>query len=129
MDVDMFVQVYMHSIQQGGSVMARQIEKAFEAFDTTGSGVLLVPEFRDVLQRMISGPLDEARLDAVLEEIVGYRGLRNSAPWSPDVEYADTMIDKASLQKWMLSTYLGFLHDPSLVLDSVDSFPEIVYSQ
>ena len=39
------------------------------------------------------------------------------------------MIDKASLSRWMLSTYLNFLKDPSLVVDSVDHYPEIVYNQ
>ena len=84
------------------SVMSRQIEKAFEAFDTTSatatrtgglarersrpslhaaafylswppvrsvlhrsSGVLLVAEIRSLLQRMVSGPFDEERLDEV----------------------------------------------------------------
>lgn len=131
MDVEQFVQLYVHSIKRGSSVMARQIEKAFEAFDTTGSGVLLVPEMRALLQRMVSGPLDEARLDMVLEELVGYkvRGAAAGGYKSPEEEYADAMIDKDSLSQWMLATYLNFLKDPSLIVDSAERFPDIVYNQ
>lgn len=129
MDVEQFVQVYVHSIRRGSSVMARQIEKAFEAFDTTSSGVLLVPEMRALLQRMASGPLDEERLDEVLGELVEHHAGPKGSSKSPEEEFADAMIDKASLSRWMLSTYLNFLKDPSLVVDSVDYFPEFVYNQ
>jgi len=126
MDIEQFVEVYTHSIKRGSSVMARQIEKAFEAFDTTGSGVLLVPEMRALLLRMASGPVDDDRLDEVLGELGGYTASSGTGPQSPDEEFTHAMIDKKSLSRWMLSTYLNFLKDPSLVLDQ---FPDIIYNQ
>ena len=73
---------------------------------------------RSLLQRMVSGPLDEGRLDEVLNELVGYKATSPGTAKSPEEEFVG--IDKRSLSRWMLSTYLNFLQDPSLVRDKVE---------
>jgi len=117
-DVDQFVQLYTHCIREGSSAMARQVEKAFSAFDLTGSGVMARAEMRSLLLRMASGKLDEARLDEKLDELVGY-----------GEELADGMITLQTFSRWMMSTYKSFLIDPSLVQDSINKTPDFIYSQ
>ena len=68
-DHEAFVQVYTDSVQRRSSTMARQLEKAFRAFDVWDTGVLSQNELRDALRRMASAPLDEDALDEVLLEL------------------------------------------------------------
>jgi len=118
MDVDQFVHLYTHSIKEGSSAMAKQVEKAFAALDTMGAGVMARPQMRQLLQRMASGKLDDAQLDKNLDELVGYSD-----------ELADGTITLHTFRRWMMSTYKSFLLDPSLVHDSMDKWPDFIYSQ
>ena len=99
--------------------MARQLEKAFATFDTDNSGVLARADMRSILLRMASAPLDEQRLDEVLDELSGDAD-----------EMADGMITISSFSRWMMSTYMSFLKDPSLVHDSMERWQDFtVYNQ
>ena len=124
MDLDQFIQLYSHCIERGSrdgrsSAMARQLEKAFATFDTDNSGVLARADMRSILLRMASAPLDEQRLDEVLDELSGNAD-----------EMADGMITIASFSRWMMSTYMSFLKDPSLVHDSMERWQDFaVYNQ
>jgi len=104
MDLEKFVQVYMHSVQRCSSTVARQLDMAFAAFDGNHDGVLAVAEMRDALQRMASAPLDDARVDVVLAEL--------------DSD-GDGEISLTDFNDWMMQTYTSFLKDPSLVHDSM----------
>ena len=111
---------------------------------------------RHLLQRMVSGPLDEKRLDLVLKELAQYSkytgGDKNmlitkeslkqvrmhmprSHPLIPDRctrpahMYTPKLLREISRTQWMMSTYLDFLKDPSLVVDTLEAYPDHVYSQ
>ena len=100
--------------------MTRQIEKAFDAFDPSGIGVLAQSELRGALQRMATAPLDETRLDQVLKELAGASAEGITSP-------GQAAITMKSFSDWMLDTYTSYLKDPSLVVDSLDKVP--VYHQ
>lgn len=116
MGLEQFVQVYMHSVQRCSSTMARQLDMAFAAFDGNNDGVLAVAEMRDALHRMASAPLDDNRVDVVLQEL--------------DSD-GDGKITLTDFSQWMMRTYTSFLKDPSLVQDSTKNVKahEIVYNQ
>ena len=104
--------------------MGRQLEKAFAAFDLSGSGVLRQDELKTALRRMASAPLDEEHLDQVLRELSG------GDTEARDLAGGNAPITIASFSKWMMSTYASYLRDPSLVHDSVSKWPDFhVYNQ
>ena len=108
------------------SAMGRQLEKAFAAFDASGTGVLRQSELKEALRRMASAPLDEEHLDRVLQEIGGVSDEMGGG----DDGGGNAPITITSFSKWMMSTYASYLRDPSLVYDSVDKWPDFaVYNQ
>ena len=124
MDLDQFVKVYTHAVMTKSSAMGRQLEKAFAAFDLSGSGVLRQDELKTALRRMASAPLDEEHLDQVLRELSG------GDTEARDLAGGNAPITIASFSKWMMSTYASYLRDPSLVHDSVSKWPDFhVYNQ
>lgn len=120
MDLESFIKVYTDAVRAGSSAMTRQIEKAFDAFDPSGIGVLAQSELRGALQRMATAPLDETRLDQVLKELAGASAEGITSP-------GQAAITMKSFSDWMLDTYTSYLKDPSLVVDSLDKVP--VYHQ
>jgi Ca2+-binding EF-hand superfamily protein len=118
MDLEAFVTAYSYSIERRSSSMVRQLEKAFAAFDTQGTGVLPLADMRSLLKRMACAPLDERRLDDVLAELAGHAD-----------DLADGMITINSFSRWMMSTYKRFLKDPSLVADSKARWSDMTYNQ
>jgi len=110
-DLEQFVQAYSHGIRRVNSAVARQLEKAFAAFDSTGSGMLPVFELRQALQRMTSAPLDEQKLDEVLHELAGHED-----------DLAEGMVTISSFLSWMMNAYTIGLKDNTLVTDSYQKF-------
>ena len=43
--------------------------------------------------------------------------------------YTPKLLREISRTQWMMSTYLDFLKDPSLVVDTLEAYPDHVYSQ
>uniref|UniRef100_A0A7S0L6X9 EF-hand domain-containing protein n=2 Tax=Coccolithus braarudii TaxID=221442 RepID=A0A7S0L6X9_9EUKA len=113
MNLEQFVQVYTHAVQHGSSTSARQLEMAFAQFDDDDDGVMTTEELRQALHRMASAPIDEERLQVVLDELSGNDG----------------KITIASFGDWMMNTYKSFLEDPSRVQDSITKWPDFVYNQ
>ena len=119
MDLDGFVNLYTHGITRRSSAMARQLEKAFAAFDTSGAGMLPLAELRTALQRMASGPLDDERIDEVLGQLAGHED-----------QMGEGMVTISSFSRWMMSTYSSYLRDPSLVQDSTTKWTDFfAYNQ
>ena len=122
MNLEQFVTVYTHAVMRKSSAMGRQLEKAFAAFDPTGSGVLMQSELKKALGKMASAPLDDERLDEVLQELGGGDDEMSQGGNAP--------ITIASFSRWMMSTYASYLRDPSLVQDSTAKWHDyIVYNQ
>ena len=123
MDLDSFVHVYTDAVRQGSSAMARQLEKAFQAFDPSGKGVLAQDELRNALRRMASAPLDEERLDDVLHDLGSASATGIEIP-------GHLPITIKSFSEWMMDTYTSYLKDPSLITDSLKTpGAEHVYNQ
>ena len=119
-DLDSFVRVYTQRVQRVSSTMARQLEKAFAAFDETGSGVMAQSELRQALSRMASAPLDEARLDQILREVAG----------DDDKKLTGRPITIASFSHWMMRAYTQQLSDGSYTMEgSLEVWPDFVYNQ
>eukprot|EP00326_Haptolina_ericina_P044841 CAMPEP_0181258620 /NCGR_PEP_ID=MMETSP1096-20121128/50873_1 /TAXON_ID=156174 ORGANISM="Chrysochromulina ericina, Strain CCMP281" /NCGR_SAMPLE_ID=MMETSP1096 /ASSEMBLY_ACC=CAM_ASM_000453 /LENGTH=161 /DNA_ID=CAMNT_0023357013 /DNA_START=150 /DNA_END=635 /DNA_ORIENTATION=- len=113
MDLEQFVQVYTHCVQRGSSAVAQQLEMAFASFDSNGKGILTIQQLREALHRVASAPVDEDRLQVVLDELANENG--------------DITI--TSFSDWMMTTYQSFLKDPSRVADSITKWPDFVYNQ
>ena len=62
---------------------------------------------------MASAPLDQAQVDQILAEL----------------DDGDGTISLTSFSRWMMRTYTAYVHDPSLVQDSVSKWSEMVYNQ
>ena len=119
-DLDSFVRVYTQRIQRVSSTMARQLEKAFAAFDETGSGVMAQSELRRALSRMASAPLDDARLDQVLREVAG----------DDDKKLTGRPITIGTFSHWMMRAYTQQLSEGSYTMEgSLERWPDFVYNQ
>jgi hypothetical protein len=84
--------------------------------------VLSQSELRRALQRMATAPLDEERLDEVLQELAGASADGITIP-------GQGAITMKSFMEWMLSTYTSYLKDPSLVPDSMENVEIPIYNQ
>ncbi|KAL3919477.1 MAG: hypothetical protein SGPRY_005616 [Prymnesium sp.] len=105
--------VYTDCVRRGSSASARQLQMAFAAFDEDGNGILGAEELREALLRMASAPIDEERLQLVLNDLAG----------------DDGRITIASFSQWMMDEYTSYLQDPSRVQDSITKWPDFVYNQ
>ena len=98
--------------------VSRQLEKAFDAFDTSGDGVVSKSDLREMLRRMATAPLDEAKVDTILNELAD----------AVDAEEGG-QISLGSFSRWMGRTYSSYMHNPALVKDSTAKWREEVYNQ